>query len=91
MSGGPNTHDDDLRALVQRLSSRLETVEAELAELKARSDAEVPEDVIMAISAAVSAYLGHRAKVRAVHFRRTGAWAQQGRSAVQSRTVPHSR
>lgn len=82
---------EELLSLVTQLSARLESVESELAELKARSDANIPEDVIMAISAAVSAYLGNRAKVKAVHFRRTGAWTQQGRSAVQSRTVPHTR
>ncbi|GAB3712116.1 hypothetical protein [Mariniluteicoccus flavus] len=82
---------DELLELVKQLSARLESVESELAEIKARSDAEIPEEVVMAISAAVSAYLGNRARVKAVHFRRTGAWAQQGRSAVQSRTVPHSR
>ncbi|NNG21231.1 hypothetical protein HJ590_17055 [Naumannella sp. ID2617S] len=81
----------ELKELVRRLSERLDTVEAELAELRRRSDEDVPEDVLIAISAAVAAYLGHRAKVRAVRFRRTGVWAQQGRSAVQSRTVPHTR
>ncbi|GAB3622842.1 hypothetical protein GCM10027418_09240 [Mariniluteicoccus endophyticus] len=86
------TTTQELLALVKQLSARLESVETELADIKARSDAEIDEDVIMAISAAVSAYLGHRAKVKAVHFRRTSSpWTQQGRAAVQSRTVPHSR
>lgn len=80
---------EQLRALVRGLATRLEKVEAELAAI--RADKEVTEDVVLAISAAVSAYLGHRAKVRAVRFHRQGAWTAQGRSSVQSRAVPHIR
>ena len=81
----------ELLALVRGISERLEKVETELAELKAAHSAEVPEEVVMAISAAVAAYMGHRAKVKAVRFHRQGAWTAQGRSYVQSRSVPHVR
>ena len=43
-----------LEELVDKLSQRLDAVEAELQELRARSDADIPEDTLMAISAAVS-------------------------------------
>ncbi|PRQ11411.1 hypothetical protein C1Y63_06050 [Corynebacterium sp. 13CS0277] len=82
------THDPqdttEVLAELRRLSARLDAVEAELAELKARSEQEIPEDVLLAISAAVSAYLGNKGKVRAVHFSRHRTWAAQGRQAVQT-------
>ena len=77
---------EQLLELVKSLSTRLDAVESELAELKARSDSEIPEDVLLAISAAVSAYTGNKGKVRAVHFSRHRTWAAQGRQAVQIRT-----
>ncbi|GAB3593026.1 Methylmalonyl-CoA carboxyltransferase 12S subunit [Corynebacterium faecale] len=72
-----------LQELVDKLSQRLDTVEAELKELRARSDADIPEDILMAISAAVSAYLGNRGKVKAVKLHRHRTWAAQGRQRVQ--------
>jgi methylmalonyl-CoA carboxyltransferase large subunit len=71
----------ELLATVQALSDRVAGLEAELAALRASQP--VPEDVVVAISAAVAAFLGHRAKVRRVHYRTGQAWAQQGRVAVQ--------
>lgn len=71
--------------LVRALDDRLGRIEDRLAELEAAR--EIPEDDLLAISAAVAAYLGHRAKIRAIHFSRPGAWAQHGRQAVQSRAV----
>lgn len=71
--------DDTIRAM----SARIDTLERELEELRHRSDVEIPEDILMAISAAVSAYLGNSGKVRAVRFHRHQTWAQQGRRAVQ--------
>lgn len=77
---------EELQELVVKLGQRLDAVEAELAELKKRSDQEIPEDVLMAISAAVSAYLGNRGKIKAVKFSRHRTWAAQGRQAVQTRS-----
>lgn len=75
--------EKQLVELVDKLSKRLDTVEAELKELRARSDADIPEDILMAISAAVSAYLGNRGKVKAVRLHRHRTWAAQGRQRVQ--------
>ncbi|MEJ5997346.1 hypothetical protein [Corynebacterium sp. H130] len=77
--------NEELQELVASLATRLDAVESELAELKKRSDQEIPEDVLMAISAAVSAYLGNRGKIKAVKFSRHRTWAAQGRQAVQTR------
>ena len=54
----------ELAELVTKLSSRLEQAEAEIAELRKRSDASIPEDIVVAISAAVSAFLGNKEKLR---------------------------
>lgn len=76
--------DQQLLALVQQLQTRLDSAETEIAELRKRIDAEIPEDVVLAISAAVAAYLGNKGKVKAVHFRRHRTWAAQGRQAIQN-------
>ena len=45
---------------------------------------------MIAISAAVAAFLGHRAKIKQMHYRTGAAYAQQGRAAVvQARHVTH--
>ena len=68
---------------VEKLSRNVTKLENEVAALKQRSDEEIPDDVLIAISAAVSAYMGNRGTVRAVHFLRHRSWSQQGRQAVQ--------
>jgi methylmalonyl-CoA carboxyltransferase 12S subunit len=39
---------------------------------------------VLAISAAVAAYLGVRAHIRQIRLVSTGAWAQQGRVSIQA-------
>ena len=53
---------------------------------------EISEDILMAISAAVAAYLGKRAHIRTVRLLSSTAWAQQGRVNIQAShrlNVPH--
>ena len=73
----------ELLDLVRSLSQRVEQLEALVA--RQPPAPEVPEDVVLAISAAVAAFLGHRAKVKQVHYRTGEAYAQQGRAVVQGR------
>jgi methylmalonyl-CoA carboxyltransferase 12S subunit len=47
-------------------------------------DADIPEEILLAISAAVAAFLGERAHVRQVRLIRSAAWSQQGRVSVQA-------
>lgn len=63
------------------LLARVEALEAEVAELCAAAEAEVPEDVVLAISAAVAAYLGKRARVRQVRLNRGADWTYTGRDS----------
>lgn len=44
----------------------------------------ISEEVLLAIAAAVAAYLGERAHIRQVRLIRTGAWAQEGRVSIQA-------
>ena len=44
----------------------------------------IPEDILLAISAAVAAYLGERAHVRAVRLISTSRWSQEGRVSIQA-------
>ncbi|MDO4928986.1 MAG: hypothetical protein Q3976_08015 [Corynebacterium sp.] len=76
--------EQELRELVAQLATRLDAAEAEIAELRRRSDASIPEDVIIAISAAVSAFLGNKGRVKAVRYSRHRTWAAQGRQRVQN-------
>lgn len=42
------------------------------------------EELVMVISAAIAAFLGKKAHVRAIRLIGTGAWAQQGRVTIQA-------
>lgn len=81
--------DDDARSVadlleaVHSLSERVAQLEAELAQRREQNPG-VPEDVAIAISAAVAAFLGHRAKIKQMHYRTGQAYAQQGRVVVQA-------
>ena len=53
---------------------------------------EISPEILMAISAAVAAYLGKRAHIRTVRLLSSTAWAQQGRVNIQAShrlNVPH--
>ena len=81
---------EELLAAVRSLTARVEALEAELAAVRAELPRpEVPEDVVIAISAAVAAFLGHRARLKQVRYSTSPAWALQGRAAVQRRNVMH--
>ncbi len=72
----------ELLEAVRALTERVTHLEASLQEQEA---AGVPEEVVIAISAAVAAFLGHRAKIKQMHYRTGAAYAQQGRAVVQGR------
>ena len=78
--------NQELVELVHKLSARLDQAEAEIAELRKRSDASIPEDVIIAISAAVSAFMGNKGKVKAVALPAAPYLAAQARQSVQQRS-----
>ena len=66
--------DAELLELVRSLSGRVESLEAEIKSLKLLHAVDVPEETMVAIAAAVAAYLGHRAKKRQATFATTPSW-----------------
>ena len=45
---------------------------------------EIPAEILLAISAAVAAYLGERPHIRAVRLVSTTRWSQEGRVSIQA-------
>lgn len=80
-TAGPTTAE--LLARIEELARRVEWLEATVAD-GPRAPTAVSPEVVLAISAAVAAYLGKRATVRQVHISGTTSWAQQGRAAVMA-------
>ncbi len=82
----------DLQEEVRRLSTRLIAVETQLAArtntAPAPSEA-ITEEEMLAISAAVAAFLGVRAHVRQVRLIHSDAWAQVGRVNIQASHGTH--
>jgi methylmalonyl-CoA carboxyltransferase 12S subunit len=60
--------------------------EAQAAEESAAPEVheEISSEILLAISAAVAAYLGERAHVRAVRLIATTRWSQEGRVSIQA-------
>ncbi len=85
MSESTKPTSDDVTELIAQLTKRIESLEAQVKELTAEKP--IPDDVIVAIGAAVSAYLGNKAKVRAVHLRGSHSWATEERAFVHDRAV----
>ena len=89
MSPEGSNVEQELLVAVRELTERVAVLEAEVAAVRARQEQDIPEEVVLAISAAVASFLGHRAKIKQVHYRTGQAWAQQGRVAVQGHRIIH--
>jgi methylmalonyl-CoA carboxyltransferase large subunit len=50
----------------------------------AEAHEEISQEILLAISAAVAAYLGQRAHIRAVRLIATTRWSQEGRVSIQA-------
>ena len=78
----------ELRAQIAELAKRLERLEhgetVEVAEAPESVSARMTEDEMLAVSAAIAAYLGVRAHIRQIRLVSTSAWAQQGRVSIQA-------
>jgi methylmalonyl-CoA carboxyltransferase 12S subunit len=51
---------------------------------------EIPEEELLAISAALGAYLGVRVHIRQIRLLSSSAWAQQGRVSIQASHILHN-
>jgi methylmalonyl-CoA carboxyltransferase large subunit len=90
-----NDELEALRAQMVALTSKMAELAAEDAGTQSGAPApvaaaaepepeEISEEILMAISAAVAAYLGKRARIRTVRLLSSTAWAQQGRVNIQA-------
>jgi methylmalonyl-CoA carboxyltransferase 12S subunit len=85
-----NDQDADLLELVKALADRVEHLEVEIKQLRLLN-ADVPEETMVAIAAAVAAYLGHRAKRRQAHFTTSAIWQSGTRRRQHSHDPLHLR
>jgi methylmalonyl-CoA carboxyltransferase large subunit len=82
----------ELLELVKGLSQRLDSLEAEIKSIRMLTNDDVSEDVMVAIAAAVAAYLGHRARKRQATFaRNTAAWQTATRRSQLNHAPIHLR
>jgi methylmalonyl-CoA carboxyltransferase large subunit len=75
---------EKLEGLVAALAKAPVTAPAELPRSNEAAKQEIPAEIIVAISAAVAAFLGKRASIRQIRLTGTTPWAQQGRATVQA-------
>ncbi len=79
---------EELREQIADLMKRVERLErgdaVEVAEAPETVRAAMTEDEMLAVSAAIAAYLGVRAHIRQIRLVSTSAWAQQGRVSIQA-------
>jgi methylmalonyl-CoA carboxyltransferase large subunit len=76
----------DLAERLARLekSSSAAAPAALAAQLPPAVDEGISEEELLAISAALAAWLGVRAHIRQIRLIRTGVWAQEGRVTIQA-------
>ena len=70
--------DTELLELVKSLTERIDGLEIKIKALELHAQ-DVPEETMVAIAAAVAAYLGHRAKRRQPHFTTSRSWSASTR------------
>ena len=81
----------DLLELVRGLTKRIDSLETEIKSLRLLQAADVPEDTMVAIAAAVSAYLGNRPRRRTPQFEPSTAWQAATRRSQQNNAPIHMR
>ncbi len=82
----------ELLELVKSLAARVDSLETEIKSIRMLTNDEVSEDVMVAIAAAVAAYLGHRARKRQTTFaRNTAAWQAATRRSQLNHAPIHLR
>ena len=81
----------DLLAAVKLLTERIESLETEIKGIKLLNAQNVPEETMVAIAAAVAAYLGHRAKRRQAHFTQSSSWQSTTRRSQHVHAPLHLR
>lgn len=74
-----------LKQMISALTERLASMEGAVkAPASAPAGEQISEETLLAIAAAVAAYLGHKPKIKQVRLIRSGQWAQEGRVSIQA-------
>ncbi|MBK8448188.1 MAG: hypothetical protein IPL41_16295 [Micropruina sp.] len=80
----------ELLEMVKALTSKVSAMEVEIKQLRLLN-ADVPEETMVAIAAAVAAYLGFRAKRRQAHFTTSAIWQSGTRRRQHAHDPLHLR
>ena len=81
---------EELKVIISQLAEQVEALQLRVDGLEGHHD-QIPHEDLVLIGAAVAAYFGHKAKVKAVRFGAQNRWAAASRGRVHDRSVPHSR
>ena len=81
---------DELKVIVAQLAEQMEALQARVDHLEGHHD-QIPHGDLVLIGAAVAAYFGHKAKVKAIRYGSQNRWAAATRGRVHDRSVAHSR
>jgi len=73
---------DDLRQQVSALGERLAVLETTVASQSGESG--ISHETVVALSAAIAAYLGKRPRIRQIRLLGSPSWAQEGRATIQA-------
>ena len=82
--------DAELLEMVKALTDKVTAMEVEIKQLRLLN-ADVPEETMVAIAAAVAAYLGFRAKRRQAHFTTSAIWQSGTRRRQHAHEPLHLR
>jgi methylmalonyl-CoA carboxyltransferase large subunit len=74
----------ELRQRVEKLEALLAATRAVPEAAPAASKQGISSEIVMAISAAVAAYLGKRATIRQIRLTSSNAWSAIGRATIQA-------
>ncbi|MDR2895646.1 MAG: hypothetical protein LBV30_03190 [Propionibacteriaceae bacterium] len=80
------SQDKELLELVRNLQGRINQLDREVTGLRLVNAADVPEDVLVAIAAGVSAYLGYQGEPRQRRFASSPTWTKGTRVAQLNHT-----
>ena len=80
----------ELLEMVKALTDKVTAMEVEIKQLRLLN-ADVPEETMVAIAAAVAAYLGHRARRRQAHFTTSAIWQSGTRRRQHAHEPLHLR
>jgi methylmalonyl-CoA carboxyltransferase large subunit len=89
------TTETALIETIEALRRQVAALEERLARMEAAAvpgQEELPEELVVVLSAAIAAFLGKRPHIKSIRLVRSPAWAQEGRAFIQAShrlNVPH--